>query len=124
MRVAAKEKEQYKRSVTVNSINSHYSMLSLQSMQSLPCMDEMKDITVLQIEEIVNLNLSQCNDTFDRDEFVDMLSECGIHEKLNKDELFNIFNQLKVAQSAADHDHPNYSPRRTVYRVCRRLSKV
>eukprot|EP01083_Nonionella_stella_P111201 326084_1 len=74
-KVAAKEKEE-------DSINSHYSMLSLQSMRSLPCMDEMKDTddrdtTVQQIEEIVNL--SQRNDTFDREEFVDMLSEWGTY---------------------------------------------
>merc|ERR1712154_720286 len=100
--------------------------------------DENNNNIINEIQQIINVCDSDENGLIDKEEFIDFLSEWGIDEKLNENDLNLIYNQLidiDIDKEAScdlfmhrlyqvHTDHPNYSARRAVYRVCRRLLKV
>merc|ERR550525_1240845 len=94
------------------------------------------------IQQIIDAVDSDEDDMIDREQFIDFLSEWGLEAKFSDNELDQVFRRLieseeeeeeDVGKASCDlfmrrlqrvcSDHPKYSARKAVYRVCRRLLK-
>ena len=107
---------------------------------------------IAEIQQIIDDVDSDEDDYIDREQFVDFLSEWGLDKKFTENELDELFKRLIDENDDDDEeeeeeeddaesggkascnlfmnrlndvhsDHPNYSARKAVYRVCRRLLK-
>merc|ERR1719419_423072 len=94
---------------------------------------------VAEIQQIIDAVDDDEDDRIDREQFVDFLAEWGIDGKFDDNELDALFERLRddkepaAAEGMASvhavmvrvrrvhSDHQQYSARKTVYRLCRRL---
>merc|ERR1712087_129446 len=91
---------------------------------------------ITEIQTMIDAVDSDEDDLISREQFTDFLSEWGLVDKFSKSELDVLFVQLTVdhGDKASCHsfmdqlravhtDHPGYSARKAVFRVCRRVLK-
>ena len=95
---------------------------------------------ITEIQQMVDAVDSDEDDLIDREQFADLLSEWGLDAKFTDNEMDELFEQLVEDEEedavsggkascrlfmrrlqSVHSDHPKYSARKAVYRVCRRL---
>eukprot|EP01084_Bolivina_argentea_P068902 125424_1 len=130
-----------------NSLSStHSTQSSIMSTMSVASLfdeenDEKKiDLIIKEIEDFINQCDSDENGLIDKQEFIDVLNEYNIYNKFNKTQIDIIYTQLIIHNNENKYEeascnllinniqqiyihHPNYTARKALYKVCKKLLK-